>query len=241
MFSKDQIKNMLFLDVETVSSHANLSAMQSENPSLAEFWPDKANLIRKGKPEIMNLDDEQVYAQESALYTEFSKVVTISIGQVTFDEMGEAQFKVKSYYGDNEQEIIEGFWKALNALFSRAPGLKLVGHNVIGFDMPLILRKFVKYGLTIPRQLMLHDIKPWESCLVDTAKIWKFGSWTGAPLGLLCTSLGIPSPKNDLAGHMVTDAYWNNNELERIKDYCEGDVKATANVILKFANMPLCH
>ena len=241
MFSKEQIKNMLFLDVETVSSHADLTSMQVESPAMAEFWPDKANLIRKGKPEIMDLDDSQVYEKESALYTEFSKIVTISIGQVTFDDAGEAHFKVKSYYADNEQDTIEGFHKALNALLSRAPGLKLVGHNVIGFDMPLILRKFVKYGLQIPRQLMLHDIKPWESCLVDTAKIWKFGSWTGAPLGLLCTSLGIPSPKNDLSGSEVSAAYWQRQELERIKDYCEGDVKATANVILKFANMSLCH
>lgn len=240
MFSKDQIKNMLFLDVETVSSHRDLSAMEAEAPQLAEFWPDKANLIRKGKPEIMDLDDAQVYTQEAALYTEFSKIVTISIGQVTFDDAGEPQFKVKSYYSDNEQEIVEGFWRALMALFNRAPGLKLVGHNITGFDMPLILRKFVKYGLEIPRNLMLHDIKPWESCLIDTSKIWKFGSWTGAPLGLLCTSLDIPSPKNDLSGSKVTEAYWN-GQLDRIKDYCEGDVKATANVILKFANMTICH
>lgn len=241
MYSKESIKGMLFLDVETVSSHKNLSAMEQDAPDLAHFWPSKADLIRKGKPEILDLDNDQVYSQESALYTEFSKIVTISIGQVVFDEAGEPHFKVKSYHSHNEREILEGFHKAVMALFNKYPGLKIVGHNITGFDMPLIVRKFIKYDLQVPSYLQLHDVKPWESCLLDTSKIWKFGSWTGAPLGLLCTSLGIPSPKNDLEGSKVTEAYWERDELERIKDYCEGDVKATANVILKMSRLPLCY
>ena len=241
MYTRDQIKNMIFLDVETVSSHSNLDSLQKDNPALYEFWPDKANLIRKGKPEVAHLTDEEVFQTESALYTEFSKIVTISISQVVFDEAGEPQIKTKSFYSHSEREIVESFQKAIMALFTRSSTLKLVGHNITGFDMPLIVRNFVKYDLEIPRQLMLHDIKPWESCMLDTSKIWKFGSWTGAPLGLLCTALGIPSPKNDLSGSKVTEAYWQNDQLERIKDYCEGDVKATANVILKMSRLPLVY
>ena len=97
MFTQDQIKNMIFLDVETVSSHSNLDSLQKDNPALYEFWPDKANLIRKGKPEIAHLTDEEVFQTESALYTEFSKIVTISISQVVFDEAGEPQIKTKSF------------------------------------------------------------------------------------------------------------------------------------------------
>ena len=82
MFSKEAIKNMLFLDIETVSSHASLSKMEEEHPMLYSHWPAKANLIRKGKPEIMHLDDTQVYNEESALYTEFSKIVCIHKPQI---------------------------------------------------------------------------------------------------------------------------------------------------------------
>jgi len=92
--------------------------------------------------------------------------------------------------------------------------------------------------VTIPRELHLHAIKPWESCLLDTSEIWKFGSWTGAPLGLLCTSLGIPTPKDAMEGSEVSEAYWN-GRLEEIKIYCEKDVKATANVILKISQLPI--
>mgnify|MGYP000344726117 CR=1 FL=1 len=34
----------------------------------------------------------------------------------------------------------------------------------------------------------------------------------------------------------TTDQYWAGN-LEKIKDYCEGDVKATMNVMLRISNL----
>ena len=244
MFDESQIKNMLFLDVETVASYSSYDEMVKANPALAVHWSKKAKVIvspKAGKPELAHLSEAELYEQEAPLYTEFSKIVTISIGQVVFDASGQPEFKVKSYYSDNEYDILEGFNKALFALFGRSPSLKLVGHNILGFDMPLILRKFVQHGLEIHPKLMLHDIKPWDSCLIDTNAIWKFGSWVGCTLDLLCATLDIPSPKQDIGGHEVSEAYWNRQELERIKTYCENDVKATANIILKMARKPICY
>lgn len=239
MFGKESIRTMLFIDIETVSSHSSLEVMEQEHPDLHHHWPAKANLIRKGKPELMDLNDSDTYKQEAALYTEFAKVVCISIGQVTFDDYtDQTSFKVKSFYGDNEQEIVTDFFKAITALLRKAPNLKIVGHNIKGFDLPFLLRKAIVHDITIPRELHLHTIKPWESCLLDTSEIWKFGSWTGAPLGLLCTSLGIPTPKDAMEGSQVSEAYWN-GRLEDIKTYCEKDVKATASVILKISQLPI--
>lgn len=239
MFSSEQLSNMLFLDIETVSSHQDLQTMQAQAPVLAHHWPAKANLIRKGKPELLGLSDEEVYKLEAPLYTEFSKTVCVSIGQLVFEEGGQqSMFKSKSFYGDTEAEIIEAVFKAFHALFRKNPAIKLVGHNIKGFDMPFLLRKAVQYGFTIPAQLQLHNIKPWDNCLVDTSEIWKFGSWTGAPLGLLCTALDIPTPKDEMYGSEVNDAYWM-GRLQEIVTYCEKDVRATANVMLKFAGLPL--
>jgi hypothetical protein len=36
----------------------------------------------------------------------------------------------------------------------------------------------------------------------------------------------------------TTSEYWNGN-LEKIKDYCEGDVLATMNVMLKISCLPI--
>jgi predicted PolB exonuclease-like 3'-5' exonuclease len=248
MYSPEQIKNFLFIDVETVTAYPDFETMQLEAPALAEHWVEKCKLItsRTGKPELADHNPAQLFQLEAALYTEFSKIVTISIGQVTFQD-NTPQFKVKSYNSDiSEGAILTDFNKALFALFNRNPNMKLVGHNITGFDLPLILRKFIQWDLSIPKQLHLHTIKPWESCLVDTSAIWKFGSWTGCSLDLLCLTLGIPSPKTDLKGARVSEVYWAghspiaNSQLARISQYCEADVKAVANVILKMAQLPLC-
>jgi len=47
--------------------------------------------------------------------------------------------------------------------------------------------------------------------------------------------LNIESPKSDMCGKEVHTKYWN-NELERIKTYCEHDVKSCVEAAKK-----ICH
>jgi hypothetical protein len=46
--------------------------------------------------------------------------------------------------------------------------------------------------------------------------------------------LGIASPKEDIDGSQVGKVYYQNNDLERIILYCQRDVVAVAQVILRF-------
>jgi predicted methyltransferase len=48
--------------------------------------------------------------------------------------------------------------------------------------------------------------------------------------------LGIPSPKEDIDGSMVRDVYYEENDLERIVQYCERDVVTVAQVFLRLRN-----
>jgi uncharacterized protein YprB with RNaseH-like and TPR domain len=238
MYSKDQIKNMLFLDIETTSACDTIEEYNAQFPGVQGHWEKKLGYIRKDKAEYVDMEAGEVYQLDSALYPEFGKVIVVSIGQVVFDDFDKPQFKVKSFYGDNEKDVLEQLMAALSALFRRAPGLKLVGHNVKGFDAPFLIRRSLINKVTVPPQLHLQNVKPWENCLLDTAEIWKFGSWNGASLALICDLLGIPSPKENMYGGEVARAYWQ-GRLEEIKDYCEGDVRATANVILSMGQYEL--
>ncbi|MCE3283634.1 MAG: 3-5 exonuclease, partial [Chitinophagaceae bacterium] len=51
--------------------------------------------------------------------------------------------------------------------------------------------------------------------------------------------LGIPTSKTDMDGSMVQDVYYRENDLQRIVDYCQRDVVVTANIILRYKNLPL--
>jgi len=75
---------------------------------------------------------------------------------------------------------------------------------------------------------------------LDTMDLWKFGDFKNyTSLKLLAAVFGIPSPKDDIDGSMVNDVYWKENDIERIRIYCEKDVVTTARILLRFKSLPL--
>jgi len=93
-------------------------------------------------------------------------------------------------------------------------------------------------GLQIPVQLNIHGKKPWEIMHLDTMDLWKFGDYKNyTSLNLLAAVFNIPSPKDDIDGSMVHKVYWEDNDLERIRIYCEKDVITTAQILLKFKSL----
>ena len=51
--------------------------------------------------------------------------------------------------------------------------------------------------------------------------------------------LGIPSPKEDIDGSQVRDVYYEENDLERIIEYCERDTVTVAQIFRRLRNEPL--
>ena len=65
--------------------------------------------------------------------------------------------------------------------------------------------------------------KPWEVNILDLQEIWKQNGFNSCKFNSACVFLGIESPKDDIDGSQVHEAFWN-GEIERIKTYCEKDV-----------------
>jgi hypothetical protein len=69
---------------------------------------------------------------------------------------------------------------------------------------------------------------------LDTMDLWKFGDFKNyTSLKLLAAVFNIPSPKDDIDGSMVNGVYWKENDLERIRVYCEKDVIALIQLLLR--------
>jgi len=49
----------------------------------------------------------------------------------------------------------------------------------------------------------------------------------------------VPGSKDDMNGSMVQEVYYRQQDLPKIARYCEKDVIVTANIILRFMNLPL--
>ncbi len=232
MLDHVNIRKVLFLDIETVPETAEYDTLSKEMQTL---WTHRTNRF---KPD--DIEADAYYFKKAGVYAEFGKIICISVGFFTKPE-GENnyQFRLKSFYSDDEKEILVPFLEMLKKYF-HPEHTCISGHNVREFDVPYLCRRTIINGLELPPILNVNDFKPWERPFLDTMSIWKFGDYKNfTSLHLLCTLLNIPTPKQDMQGSEVATVYWQDKDLERIKNYCQQDVLATAQLVLKFKNMPL--
>ncbi len=231
---KDKISNILFIDIETVSAEKNYGSL---SPELQKLWNKKSRYWLDDREETEEVFSG-LYADKAGIYSEFAKVVCISVGFL-FQDGGKYRLRLKSFYSDDEKEILTEFIDLLNAYYNNPNKHSLCGHNIKEFDIPFLARRIITNGLEMPKLLDLMGKKPWESAhLLDTMQMWKFGDFKNyTSLELLANILGIKSPKDDIDGSEVSRVFWEENNLERIKTYCEKDVKTVANIYLRLMNM----
>ena len=221
---------ILFLDIETVSGEKSFD-------NLSEEWQN----LYAHKTRFQRKDDttpQEFYPKQAAILAEFGKVVCISCGYL-LQSGNQNEFHVKSFYGDNEEILLKEFADLLNQHYN-TPQHLLCAHNGKEFDYPYIARRMLINGIEIPQILNLAGKKPWEVQHLDTMELWKFGDYkhyTG--IKLLAALFNIPTPKDDIDGSMVGHVYYEENDLERIKIYCEKDTLTVAQLFLRYQGMPL--
>ena len=222
----NELKNLLFIDIETASSEATYEELPE---AMQQLW------IRKGKKLMPEASPEESYAQWAALFAEFGKVIVIGMGYFFKAEDDEVHFKVKALDYERESDLLEEVAKMLDG----KNRIRLVAHNGLDFDYPYLGRRMVINRITLPKTLDLMAKKPWEIKHIDTLQLWKFGELRNfTSLALLCEVLGLPSSKSDLDGSKVSGVYHSSKDLQRIATYCQNDVIATARVFLRLHNLP---
>ena len=225
MIDKIVLPNILFLDIETVPQNEFFGDLVEETQ---ELYAEKTQYQRKDE-----ITPDEFY-ERAGIWAEFGKIICISVGYFTIKN-AERQFRTKSIIGD-EKELLEEFNNLINTHFSN-PAFVFCGHNIKEFDIPYLCRRMLINGIQIPEKLQLFGRKPWEIPHLDTLELWKFGDYKHyTSLKLLTHVLGIPSPKEDIDGSEVRNVYYNEKDINRIKKYCERDVIAVAQVLLRLRN-----
>lgn len=228
MLDKIHLQNILFLDIETVPEVYKFNDLDETTKSL---FADKTAYQRKE-----DVSPEEFY-KRAGIWAEFGKIVCISVGYFVFKN-DVRQFRTTSFFGD-EIKILQDFINLLQNHFN-SPQVVLCGHNIKEFDLPFIGRRMIIHGLEIPNKLNAMGKKPWEIPHLDTLELWKFGDYKHfTSLKLLTHILGISSPKDDIDGSQVAEIFYTENDIDRIIIYCEKDVVAVAQVLLKLKRQPL--
>ncbi len=226
MLTSINLGDILFLDIETVPRWESYDKMPE---NFQKLWEHKASYFANTESQSA----EQIY-DRAGIYAEFGKIICISVGN-----FHQGFLKIKSYYGDDEKQLLIGFAELLNKYFNKE-NHSLCAHNGKEFDYPYIARRMVVNGIELPGLLDTSGKKPWEIKLLDTMELWKFGDYKSyTSLALLSALFDIPTSKDDIDGSDVARVYWREKNLKRIVTYCQKDVISIVQLFLRYQNKPL--
>jgi predicted PolB exonuclease-like 3'-5' exonuclease len=208
--SESQLKTMLFFDIETCGRYSSYEELLTNDPEGAHIWEKKSKRLQYGNP-------AKGWDEKVALFPEFGRIVCLSYGIWKNGDMA-----VSTIQEEDEEKMM----KLIAGLFHKAGsnGLSPTGWNIKNFDIPWVQRKLVMHGINVPQSISTHNKKPWEVGIIDLKEMWKGFSSLDVTFEEAAYSLGIPTPKDDIDGSQVHENYWAGN-VERIKTYCEKDVK----------------
>lgn len=177
---------------------------------MATWYPQWASVKYPGK-EGQDLEDM------AALHAEFGMVCAVSYAPATTDEYP-TTYTAGSL--EDERELLYN----LEDLLSK-PGITLVGHNIKGFDIPFLAKRYMANGMQVPASLNVANMKPWEIPHKDTMEMLQFGKGNSMSLRSACLMLGLDDPKGSCCGSEVPEMF-RNGEVGKIGSYCAGDVIA---------------
>jgi predicted PolB exonuclease-like 3'-5' exonuclease len=216
-----KLERVLFLDIETVPQ---TYIYQDLDEKTKELFNHKTRFSQNEEKSF-----EALYNERGSILSEFGKIICISIGLVTKDSLGARKIRLKSFAHDDEETLLLQFKKLLDER-----EYILCGHNSKEFDIPYICRRMLINGISLPSVLDIAGKKPWEINHLDTLELWKFGDYKAfTSLALLCHVFNIPTPKDDISGADVARVYYEEKDLKRIRVYCEKDVIALIQLLMR--------
>lgn len=181
------------------------------------FYPQWAESKYPGK-EGQELEDM------AALHAEFGMICAIAIGNALTDEAPKV-YTAGSV--EEEKELI----KSVTDIFDSENAV-LVGHNIKGFDIPFVAKRFMAQVGFVPRALNFGGKKPWEIPHIDTMELMRFGGGASMSLRSACLLLNIADPKGSVCGSEVPQLFREGRTAE-IGQYCAGDVVAERELYRK--------
>lgn len=223
-------EQLFYFDIETVGRYKDFKSFKLNDLRGSELFEKKYNNNDWLSDKWKSVDD--AYIGNASVTSTYSKIICVSFGY--FTNKNTKGYTINSIYGDNEESLMN----ELSELFLKVDKkhLTLSGYMINSFDIPLLVHKMNKYNIPVPNILNIYDKKPWEIQSFDLADKWKCGMKYYSSLDEVCYELNIESPKDDIDGSKVHNTYWEDNDLERIKTYCEKDVYSSMLVGKKMIN-----
>jgi hypothetical protein len=105
MFNNLDFEKILFLDIETVPMVQDYDRLPEK---FQKLWDKKSFYLKKEEGDT----PDSLFAR-AGIYAEFGKIVCISVGY-----MHNREFRLKSFYGDDEIELLKEFAEMLKRYYN---------------------------------------------------------------------------------------------------------------------------
>jgi predicted PolB exonuclease-like 3'-5' exonuclease len=223
----NQIKNFLFLDIETVREYRTYTEF-SQYRSTAQ-WERLAKKMMADE----NLTPAESYQKKGALYVEYGKVVSVAFGKFVSENGDDFTKKIGALADPSEETLLRKVADFLNKKYDENPDVILCGHNIKEFDIPFLIKRMIKYNIKLPVVLKNYlSAKSWDQKATDTLYDWRMAGNRFMSLDAIAEYLGIPSSKTgEVSGDGLGEFYWNDPQpievkIAAINTYCKEDVRA---------------
>ncbi len=134
----------------------------------------------------------------------------------------------------DERELLEKFWSFFDRGAGRPIEPPVVTFNGRSFDVPFLAVRSGILGVRVTRDLLGNRYNPAVHVdLNDQLRFQRAASWR-VNLDLACRMFGIESPKSEAAHGHAVQGMWAEGRGVDIARYCYGDVRATAELYLRW-------
>lgn len=134
---------------------------------------------------------------------------------------------------ESETRIIQAFWTQY--VKSRKSNRKMVGCNILDFDLPFICRRSLILNVEIPATAF--DGRFFDPLFVDVRKLWLFGqhsSSCSSSLDYIAKALGVGQKTEGITGGDFARLWFgDSDERAKAKAYLTNDLSMTTNVSLR--------
>lgn len=231
MFTTNYLNDLAIFDIETIAGHSSYEELYRTNSRLCMLWDKLAKQKGYVTDDSNSEEINEAYLCNAGLHPEFGKILSIS-----FCFIKDEKITVKNLFNINEKELLTKAQEYFT-LLCKPRSYTLCGHNVLNFDIPFLSKRFLINGFLLPDILNFTNKKPWEINILDTMKYWNFthnGFNNNISLDLLCTSMGVTSPKLIMTDTSVHELFIN-NEFDKVIEYNNGDVKCIAELLIQIS------
>lgn len=236
------LKNFLFLDIETVREYSSYTEFIKNRTNGAQHWEKVAKRIMADE----NLTPAESYLQKAALYVEYGKIVSVAFGKYVPNEQGVVEPKIGAMglagnTFEDEKKLLANVADYLNKQYDSNNDLVLCGHNMKEFDIPYLIKRMIKYGIKLPTLFKNYlSAKSWDQKATDTLYDWRMAGNRFMSLDAIAEFLGFESSKTGaVEGSMLGEFFWNDPQpfdakIIAINTYCKADVRVLMDLAKRF-------